>query len=127
MVVSLPRFTTKPAVKAAAWIANTFTLNCSATGDLHPVISWKKQGGQLPVGRTEQINCALVIRDIENEDAGIYICVAKSAGVFAVETISYVYVQQLKKLVKTILHARDPPFGGQGKEGGGIYKRPCVS
>ena len=94
VVVSLPRFTVKPPPKAAAWIGDTLTLNCSATGDPQPVISWKKQGSQLPVGRSQQTNGALVIRDIKNEDAGNYICVAKSAGVFAIET--YLEVQQLK-------------------------------
>jgi len=94
VVVSLPRFTVKPPPKAAAWIGDTLTLNCSATGDPQPVISWKKQGSQLPVGRSQQTNGALVIRDIKNEDAGNYICVAKSAGVFAIET--YLDVQQLK-------------------------------
>ena len=94
VVVSLPRFTVKPPPKAAAWIGDTLTLNCSATGDPQPVISWKKQGSQLPVRRSQQTNGALVIRDIKNEDAGNYICVAKSAGVFAIET--YLEVQQLK-------------------------------
>jgi len=96
VVVSLPRFTVKPPAKAAATVGKLLTLNCSATGDPQPVISWKKQGGQLPVGRSQQINGTLVLRDIKNEDAGIYICVAKSAGVFTVETVVYIHVQQLK-------------------------------
>ena len=77
VMVSLPRFTVKPPAKAAVWIGDTLTLNCSATGDPQPVISWKKQGGQLPVGRSQQTTSALVKRDIKNEDAGNYICVAK--------------------------------------------------
>ena len=35
---------------------------------------------------------ALIIRDFREEDAGNYICVAKSAGVFSIEAISYVEV-----------------------------------
>ena len=87
VVVSFPRFTIKPPAKVVAFFGGNLTLNCSATGDPQPVISWKRQGAQLPVGRShQQINGALVIRDIRNEDAGNYICVAKSAEVFAVET-----------------------------------------
>ena len=96
VVVSLPRFTLKPPVKAAVRISDNLTLNCNATGDPQPVVSWKKQGGQLPVRRSQLINGTLVIRDIKNEDSGNYICVARSAGVFVVETVTYVHVQQFK-------------------------------
>ena len=93
VVVSHPRFTVKPPAKVVARLSGTFKLNCSATGDPQPVISWKKQGGQLPVGRSQQINGALVIRDIIKNDQGNYICVATSSGVFDVETMTYVEVK----------------------------------
>ena len=90
VVVLFPRFTFKPPLKLIAGIGDTLTLNCSATGDPQPVISWKKQGSQLPVGCTQQINGALVIRSVTKEDTGNYICVATSAGVFDVETGTYI-------------------------------------
>ena len=90
VVISLPKFTVKPPGKASVGIGTTLTLNCSATGDPRPVISWKRQGATLPVGRSHRTNDALVIRDLKEEDAGIYICVATSAGVFHVETVSAV-------------------------------------
>ena len=96
VVVSLPRFTVKPRAKAVAIVGDTLTLNCSATGDPQPVISWKKQGGQLPVGRSQQISGALVVRDIKKVDAGNYICVATSAGVFDVEAGAYIEIQAPK-------------------------------
>ena len=86
VVVSLPRFTVKPRAKVVVFLGLVMTLNCSATGDPQPVISWKKQGSQLPRGRSQEINGALVIRGIRKEDAGNYICIATSAGVFSVET-----------------------------------------
>jgi len=89
-VVSLPRFTVKPPVKVAALSGDNVTLNCSATGDPRPVITWKKQGGQLPVGRSQQINGVLLIRGITKSDTGNYICVATSAGVFGAETGTYI-------------------------------------
>ena len=90
MIVSFPRFTVKPPLSIFAPPGSTLTLNCSAAGDPQPVISWRKQGGHLPVGRNQQINGALVIRNITKKDAGHYICTATSAGVFNVETLTYV-------------------------------------
>ncbi|KAK2570954.1 Peroxidasin-like protein [Acropora cervicornis] len=93
VVVSLPQFTVKPPSKIVGYIGANLTLNCSAAGDPQPVISWKRQGSQLPVGRSQQIDGALVIRDVQKEDAGIYICVATSAGVFDTETVANVGTQ----------------------------------
>ena len=92
VVVSLPVFTVKPPGKMFAVTGDTVTFNCSATGDPQPVISWKRQGAALPVGRSHRTNDALIIRDFRARDAGIYICVATSAGVFNIETISDVEV-----------------------------------
>ena len=93
VVVSLPVFTVKPPGKVFAGTGNTLTLNCSATGDPRPVISWKRQGEGLPVGRSHRRNDALIIRDLREDDAGNYICVATSSGVFHIEAISYVEVK----------------------------------
>ena len=92
MIVSHPRFTVKPPLRIFAVLGDTLTLTCSATGDPQPVISWRKQGGHLPVGSNQQINGALVIRNITKKDAGHYICIATSAGVFDVETLTHVQV-----------------------------------
>ena len=93
VVVSLPVFTVKPPEKVSVFTGDTLTLNCSATGDPRPVVSWKRQGAAPPVGRIERTEKALTIRDLREEDAGIYICVATSAGVFPIEAISDVEVE----------------------------------
>ena len=98
VVVSLPVFTVKPPEKVAVGIGDTLTLNCSATGDPRPVISWKKQGAALPVGRSDSTNNALVLRGLKKEDAGNYICVVTSAEVSHIETISHVQVGKRGKL-----------------------------
>ena len=100
VVVSLPRFIVKPPAKVVARLVATLKLNCSATGDPQPVISWKKQGSHLPVGRSQQMNGALVIRDIIKKDQGNYICVAISAGVVNVEAVTYVEVKGRLILLK---------------------------
>ena len=95
VVISLPVFIVKPPGKVSAVTGDTLTLNCSATGDPRPVISWKRQGAALPVGRSHRTDDdALVLRDLKEEDAGNYICVATSAGVFDIETISDVEVRK---------------------------------
>ena len=92
VVITLPVFAVKPPEKVAVGIGDTLTLNCSAAGDPRPVISWKRQGAALPVGRSDRTNNALIIRDFRVEDAGNYICVATSAGVFDTEAMSDVEV-----------------------------------
>ena len=92
VIVSNPRFTVKPPVSIFAVLGDTLTLNCSATGDPQPFISWRKQGGHLPVGRSQQINGALVIRDVTKNGTGYYICTATCAGVFGVETLTHIQV-----------------------------------
>ncbi|XP_015756461.1 PREDICTED: fibroblast growth factor receptor-like 1 [Acropora digitifera] len=94
VVVSLPQFTSKPPSKIVSILNSTVRLNCSATGEPQPTISWRKQGGQLPVGRSRQINGALVITNLQQSDAGNYICTATSAGVFAVEAVTALEIQK---------------------------------
>ena len=93
MVVPLPRFTLKPSVKVVASLDSNLTLKCSATGDPQPVISWKIQGAQLPVGRSHVSKEALVISSVKLEDAGNYTCLATSAGVSSVEHGSRVAIK----------------------------------
>ena len=90
VVISHPVFTVKPPAKISFSIGSSLTLKCGATGDPRPVISWKREGAALPVGRSHVTNDALVLTDLKKEDAGIYMCVATSAGVFDIEAISYV-------------------------------------
>ena len=63
-------------------------LNCSAAGDPKPTFIWRKEGGQPLVGRSQQINGALVITNLQHSDAGNYICTATSASVFDVEAVT---------------------------------------
>ena len=96
VVISLPSFTVTPPGKVLSYVASTLRLYCSANGDPQPVISWRRQGAQLPIGRSQEINGALVIRDTREDDSGSYICTATSAGVFDVETVTYVEVKPFK-------------------------------
>jgi len=94
VVVPLPRFTLKPSVKVFVSLGSNLTLKCSATGDPQPVISWKRHGAQLPVGRSRVSKGALIINSVKLEDAGNYTCVATSAGVSSVEHRSRVVIKK---------------------------------
>lgn len=92
-VVSLPEFTVKPPAKVSVILGKTLKLNCSVKGDGQPVISWKREGAELPVGRSIVSRERLVIRDLKLEDAGNYVCVATSAGNFFIEAFTAVEVK----------------------------------
>ena len=92
-VVSLPKFAVKPPAKVSAFSGKTLKLNCSVTGDGQPVITWKRRGAELPVGRSVVSREGLVIRDLKLEDAGNYLCVATVAGKFSIEASTAVEIK----------------------------------
>ena len=95
VVVSPPRFIVKPPAKVFTGVGSTLTLHCKATGDPQPLISWKKQDGQLPAGRSRQLaNGTFIIRDITMNDRGIYKCIALCARVFKTENVTYIEIQK---------------------------------
>ena len=96
VVGSPPVFTVKPPGRVSAVTGDTLTLDCSATGDPQPVISWKRQGAPLPVGRSHRTNDGLTIRDLREEDAGNYTCSATSLGVFHIEAVSHVEIGEAR-------------------------------
>ena len=123
VVVSLPRFTIKPPPKIVARSGCYLTLNCSATGDPQPIISWRKLGGQLPVGRSQQINGALVMRDLQTSDAGNYVCVATSAGVFNVEAVTFIEVKKGNSVLSASLYITRKCFDYKCRLRGGAVVR----
>ena len=92
VVFPLSTFIVRPPLKLEATVGGTLTLNCSATGDPRPVISWKRQGAQLPIGRSHSSGDALIIRNLKKEDSGNYTCVATSADVSKAYAVSNVLV-----------------------------------
>ncbi|XP_028517405.1 fibrinogen-like protein A, partial [Exaiptasia diaphana] len=82
IVVELPRFSIKPPTSLVTLPGKTVRLNCKATGEPKPVITWRRENGVLPIGRHEVRDGSLILKDFTTTDFGAYICTATSAGVF---------------------------------------------
>ncbi|XP_044164951.1 hemicentin-2-like isoform X1 [Acropora millepora] len=111
IVVSLSRFTSKPSSKIVSILNYTVRLNCSTIGYPQPTISWRKQGGQLPFGRSRQINGALVITNLQQSDAGNYICTATNISEFGdIETVSTLEIEKAALTSSSILGSLDKKY-----------------
>ncbi|KAK3708278.1 hypothetical protein QZH41_017644, partial [Actinostola sp. cb2023] len=86
IVVELPVFVIKPPSSYSAVPGTTIVLNCTAKGDPQPVISWRKENGVLPAGKYEVRDGSLIIKNVENSDSGVFVCNARSGGVFHADT-----------------------------------------
>lgn len=77
VVISLPKFVTKPPQMIIQAPGDELSLSCSAKGDPTPVISWKRSKGTWEGKRMEVNEGTLKISALNENDFGIYICEAK--------------------------------------------------
>ena len=83
-VVELPRFTVRPPFKLNVSTALNVTVQCQATGDPKPKISWIRENGKLPLGRSDvRTDGTLKIWNTIEGDSGKYSCVASSSNIFS--------------------------------------------
>lgn len=82
-IVTFPRFIQTP-TNVTVKTGETVTLNCAASGDPPPEISWKKDGGNdFPAARERRMNVMptdhlFFIVNAKTTDIGIYSCAAKN-------------------------------------------------
>ena len=82
-VVQLPQFTVTPPAQLKEFTTHNITVPCQATGDPQPKVTWVKENGELPVGRSKvSEDGTLQIWNAKEEDSGRYICTATSAALF---------------------------------------------
>ena len=82
-VVELPQFTVTPPAQLKGFKTHNVTVPCQATGDPQPKVTWVKENGELPVGRSKvSEDGTLRIWNAKEEDSGGYICTATSAALF---------------------------------------------
>ena len=83
VVVELPHFTVSPPAKLEVANSQNITVPCQVTGDPKPTVSWMKENGALPSGRSKiNVDGTLQIWNLKEEDSGRYTCMASSAVVF---------------------------------------------
>ena len=82
-VVQLPQFTVTSPAQLKGSKNHNVTVPCQATGDPQPKVTWVKENGELPVGRSKvSEDGTLRIWNAKEEDSGNYICTATSAALF---------------------------------------------
>ena len=87
-VVELPKFTARPPEQLKELTNRNITVPCRATGDPKPTVTWVKENGELPLGRsTVSVDGTLQIWNTKEEDSGRYICTAASAAVFKTSVV----------------------------------------
>ena len=87
-VVELPKFTVRPPGQLKEFRNRNITVPCRATGDPKPTVTWVKENGELPLGRsTVSVDGTLQIWNTKEEDSGRYICTAASAAVFKTSVV----------------------------------------
>lgn len=83
VVVKMPHFIVSPPTQVEVSKNRNITVSCQATGDPQPIVTWMKENGELPFGRSKvSVDGTLQIWNTKEEDSGIYTCIASSAEVF---------------------------------------------
>ena len=82
-VVELPQFTVRPPEQLKEFTNHNITVTCKANGDTKPTVTWVRENGELPLGRsTVSVDGTLQIWNTKEEDSGRYTCTVTSAVVF---------------------------------------------
>ena len=80
-VVELPQFTVRPPEQLKELTNHNITVPCRATGDPKPTVTWAKENGELPLGRsTVSVHGTLQMWNTKEEDSGRYTCMAASSA-----------------------------------------------
>ena len=96
-VVELPQFTVTPPAQLKGFTTHNVTVPCQATGDPQPKVTWVKENGELPVGRSKvSEDGTLRIWNAKEEDSGRYTCTATSAEWFKTFTAMKLTVAVVK-------------------------------
>ena len=89
VVVELPQFTINPPARLEVGSHRNITVPCQASGDPQPTVTWVKENGQLPYGRSKvSEDGTLQIWNANEEDSGTYTCRASSNEMITKQAIS---------------------------------------
>ncbi|XP_078374637.1 uncharacterized protein LOC144658156 [Oculina patagonica] len=89
VVVELPHFIVSPPAQLKEFTNQNITVPCQATGDPKPTVTWMKENGELPSGRSKvSEDGTLQIWNAKEEDSGRYTCIASSVEVIIKKAFS---------------------------------------
>ena len=77
VIMSVPKFITKPPQTVIKVPGDDLSLNCSASGEPTPAISWKRSTGVWNDERMKVQGGTFQISRLDEADSGLYICEAK--------------------------------------------------
>ena len=72
------------------------SIACSTSGQPHPIITWSKAFGTLPMDRTKVIDGTLTIYNVTKNDRGTYICRAENILGSATDIVQLVIFSRLR-------------------------------
>lgn len=76
-VISAPGIVVKPAVRTVT-LNQSATFQCSSKKNVATTVTWSKEDGSLPAGRSTVIKGALHIKNVMAGDNGIYVCTIRT-------------------------------------------------
>jgi len=98
-VVELPQFTVRPPAQLQKKVNQNITVRCQATGDPQRKVTWIKENGGLPSGRSKvSVDGTLKICNPRVEDSGKYTCIASSNEFFKSVSAMKLTVKRGKKI-----------------------------
>ena len=104
-VVEIPQFTARAPEQLKEFKNRNITVPCRATGDPKPTITWMKENGELPLGRSKvSVDGTLQIWNTKEENSGRYTCMAVSAAVFRAFSIMKLTVTRGEVVPVLIYH-----------------------
>ena len=104
VVVKMPQFTVSPPKQVEVDKNRNLTVSCQATGDPPSTVTWMKESGELPIGRSKVgVDGKFQIWDAQVEDSGIYTCIASSAEVFKVFSVMKLTVIKSESWIKSFI------------------------
>ena len=84
---------------------SSLALECQASGNPQPTISWTKENDLLPSGDTVLVGPALVINAVERNHGGLYLCVGDNGvGREAVANISLTVLHPPRLAIQKEVH-----------------------
>ena len=115
VVISVPKFITKPPQTVIKLLGDDLSLNRSASGEPAPAVTWKRSTGAWNDGRMKVQRGSLQISRLDKTDSGIYICEGK-VPYYTIEARSHLLVAgRYLRLFVVFVNKNGAKIGGKNR------------